>query len=104
MSDRRRPHVVRQQMAMHGATVAWALCAGVGGVPEEGTGWRGALQAAATIAEDDEEVLRIADEVYALSHLLIDRAAVRTYAEATRPTVQGAPATSFLEGMIGRVA
>lgn len=102
MSDRRRPHVVRQQMAMHGDTTARALCAGLGGAPEEGTGWRGALQAAATLAQDDEEILRIADEVYALSHLLIDRPAVRTYAEATLPTIDGEPAVAFLGGMLGR--
>lgn len=103
MPDRRRPHVVRQQLSMHGDATARALCAHFGGDPEEGTGWRGALQAAATLSGDDAEILGIADEVYALAHLLRDRAAVRTYAEATVPTMHGAPAAAFLGGMLERV-
>lgn len=105
MSDgRRSPHVVRQQLAMHGDTAAWALCSRFGGSPEDGTGWRGALQAAATLSEDHQEILRIADEVYALSHLMVDAPAVRTYAEATIPTMQGTPATAFLHGMLEHVS
>jgi len=90
----------RGAMAMHGDTVAWGLCDGCAGDPDRRTGWRGALQSAADASDHDEDILRLADEIYAFAHLMRTPAAIRTYADAARTTVAGEAGSLFLAGML----
>lgn len=89
-------------MAHHGRQVARGLRQNRPGDAEGGTGWRGALQVAADQSRQDQEILRLADEIYASAMGLTTPAGVRAYAESTLPTVTGPAAVWFLRGMLER--
>lgn len=104
MFDERRRRGLRDPaLARHGDTAAWGLCDRCGGDPEKGTGWRGALQAAADDSDQDPEVLHLADEIYAMAHLMTTAAAIFAFADAARTVVRDPPADLFLLGMLAHV-
>lgn len=90
-------------MTSYGDTVARGLCERCGGDPEKGTGWRGALQAAADHSDQDPDILNIADEIYAMAHLMRTAPAIYAYAEAARTVVRDAPAYHLLTGMMAHI-
>lgn len=70
------------------------------GTPEGGVeDWRVYLQQAADVSQQDPEVLRVCDELFASGSDLRTTMAIRAYAESTALTVTHAPATTFLHGM-----
>lgn len=87
-------------IALHGDAAAWALCARVAGDPDDGSGWTGALHAAADASDYDDELLRIADDIFVLAPILTDGLAVRRYAEAVAPELRGSVARTFVAGML----
>lgn len=89
-------------MAHHGRQVARGLRQNRPGDAEGGTGWRGALQVAADQSRQDQEILRLADEIYSAASGITTPAGVREYAESTLPTVTGPAAVWFLRGMLER--
>ncbi|MEV4419515.1 hypothetical protein AB0L40_05990 [Patulibacter sp. NPDC049589] len=86
-------------IARLGDTVAWALCARTPGDVDRGTGWGGALHAAARASDHDPEIVRIADEVFRLAPQLDGLAAVQRYVDATEPGLTGSAAKAFVRGM-----
>lgn len=66
-------------------------------------GWRGALQSAADLSHQDQEILRIADEIHMSARDITTPAAVVAYAASTWPTITGRPALAVLQGMLEAV-
>lgn len=86
---------------MHlGRRVAEHLLERFAGESERGTGWRGALQSAATLTENDPGILLIADEVYRAAPDLRAPAGVRAYAMSTLAIVPEGPGHDLLLGML----
>lgn len=98
MRDRRGP-----EMRRYGHSVARGLCHGTGRFSGCGSGWRGALQAAADLSDQDSEILRVADEIYAFAHLMRTPEAIRTYAEEAITVIRGDLADRFLLGMTDQI-
>jgi hypothetical protein len=80
----------------HGAQAGRALALGQ---PSGTDGWWAAAQAAADLSGQDDDVLRICDELFAAAADLRTPAAVRAYARSTRAVVESAAAETFLRGM-----
>lgn len=87
-------------MVAHGDAVAWGLCDGLAGDPETGIGWRGALQAAADLSQNDPEILRIADEIHIVAPMLRGPGRVFAYVDATQATTTSVAALTLLRGML----
>lgn len=82
-----------------GEAAGRALVAREPGDADGDTGWRGALQAAADLTGNDDELLRVADETYACAGELSSVSRVLAFTEALRTTVDGRPAQAFLDGL-----
>lgn len=95
------PHRSRQlTMMTHGDATAWGLCDAHTGNAEKGTGWWGALQAAADLSGNDPEILRLADEIHIFAPTLRSPGRLYAYVHATQGTAVGASARAFLRGMV----
>lgn len=82
-----------------GEAAGRALVAADPGDADGVEGWRGALQAAADVTANDDELLRVADETYAAAPELTTGLRVVAFAEGLRATVDGRAAAAFLDGM-----
>ena len=94
-----RDHATVETLWDLGESAGRALVAADPGDADGVAGWRGALQSAADVTEDDDELLRVADETYALAGELTSVARVVAFTEALRGTVDGPAACAFLDGM-----
>jgi hypothetical protein len=94
-----RDHETVEALWDLGEAAGRALVAADPGDADGESGWRGALQVAADVTDGDDEVLRVADETYALASQLTSVSRVVTFAEVLRTTVEGPAACAFLDGV-----
>ena len=100
----RPPGDLNDALRALGAQIATSLVAQLAGHPGWHTGWRGALQDAADLSQNDRGVLTVADEIHQAAHDLTTPAGVHVYAESTLSTIPEGPGRVLLRGMLEHLA
>lgn len=90
-------------LAHQGKQVALSLLFDERGSPEDPSGWTGGLQVAADLSRNHADVLRIADEIFAVAGDLRTAAAIRAYTASTLVLTPSGPGHWLLRGMLERL-